>query len=269
MKNRTINTMTLTLHTMAYAIAAVLIVKLLWTIITVHSIGSSVGYKTESFGEKMSAVMVFFGGFFMYRRHTGLCASVNLAANKRVYSMVIAAVIPSLFIALTDIFMVKEYFTLIDNSNSALKLFWEKTFFTTYWQYSQSEALYNGLLIFKLTVFYHSLWIMGYIIRHNLTAKPVRTWIWLVLAFILITAAVSVEYIMMIVAVFLILMILACFIQDILFIFPAISLFCLGIAHVDFIIYFFMNISFILSTVNYISQNKYEIPSDKRRESTI
>lgn len=186
MKNRVINGIGTAFHSIGFSASAAVIVRMLIAIIVVGNIGARVRH-SSTFGDSYTSLIMLLAGFLMYRKHTGLCASVNLSPNKRVITAAVSAIPLSAALALFDIGMVKVYFSTISGDNE--ELYWWDTLSYHSGTFPEGAAV----LFVKLTLIYHTFFIVGYGLRHILFTKPSVMVMW-VLTFFLVIPSTGVAY---------------------------------------------------------------------------
>lgn len=277
MKNRIINGIGIAFHSIGFYASAAIIIRMLIAIVMVNKNGSYIRYDA-TFGDEYSALLMFLTGFFMYRKHTGLCATVNLSPSKRVITAAISAIPLSAVLALFDIAMVKEYFSVI--KGKTVMLSWEKLF--CYVNSSFEILSENGLLfLFKLTLIYHLFFITGYSLRHMIFTKPSLMIIWVLIWIFTVPFSglvfVGFDYFpekpaeTFLTVLLMMLPLLAGYIMASPVIFGyCMVLFCMSenaIISVPFIM--LMWLGSIASAARLVSSYKYEIPKEKRKGAIV
>ncbi len=277
MKNRIINGIGIAFHSIGFYASAAIIIRMLIAIVMVNKNGSYIRYDA-TFGDEYSALLMFLAGFFMYRKHTGLCATVNLSPSKRVITAAISAIPLSAVLALFDIAMVKEYFSVI--KGKTVMLSWEKLL--CYVNGSFEILSENGLLfLFKLTLIYHLFFITGYSLRHMIFTKPSLMIIWVLIWIFTVPFSglvfVGFDYFpekpaeTFLTVLLMMLPLLAGYIMASPVIFGyCMVLFCMSenaIISVPFIM--LMWLGSIASAARLVSSYKYEIPKEKRKGAIV
>lgn len=270
MKNRIINGIGIAFHSIGFYASAAVIIRMLIAIVTVNKIGTHIRYDAV-FGDEFSALLMFLTGFFMCRKHTGLCASVNLSPDKRLGTAVIAAILLSAFLALFDIAMVKEYFSTFSKitQNTA----WEKLFIHVSPGFMKDPSNYCLLLLLKQTLIYNFFFITGYSVRHILFIKPALMLLW-VLIIPLSLIAVAVIYLFTKNAVALIFVVFA-LAAGYIFAAPVVFgyfliIFCMPENSAASIIsIMLMWLGCIASSARLVNRFKFEIPKEKRKGATV
>ena len=178
-KNRFLGGMCLTFHSMGFLAAAAIIIRMVAAIIKVHTLGTDVRYNLS---DEYSAIRLFLVGFFMYSRYTGLSASVNLSAYKKVFALAAAALGLSMLFVLFDMALVKGYFSEIFSLNLreyTLNTYWEEVLISRHNRNAEFFSADGAVLFFKLTLVYHVFILGGYITRYMLSANPLILVLWI------------------------------------------------------------------------------------------
>lgn len=177
MKNRFLSGIALAFHSMGIYAAAAIIIRMVIAIAKVHEYGAE-RWHDSGFGDGYSLIILFFLGAFMYRRHRGLSAAVNLSSGKSVVTWAVAAVFISVSFALFDIAMVKEYFSVLYQYDEIVNTFFEEEFLFKSQRQSVLFSADGLLLVFKTAVIYHFCILSGYSVRHIMFTNPKLMIIW-------------------------------------------------------------------------------------------
>lgn len=270
MKNRVINGIGIAFHSIGFYASAAIIIRMLIAIAAVNKIGARVRYDS-SFEDGFSSLIMFLAGFFMYRKHMGLCASVNLSPSKRIITAAISAIPLSAAFALFDIGMVKGYFSTISGDNE--ELYWWDTLSFRTGVFPEGAAF----LFIKLTLIYHIFFIVGYSIRHILFTKPSVMVMWM-LTFFLVIPSTGVAYVGIdryfeepLMVLLLALPLLAAYILSapVIFGFSLILFSMCEESPTAMVLIMIMWLGCIASSARLVSNYKYEIPKEKRKGAAI
>ncbi len=177
MKNRFLSGIALAFHSMGIYAAVAIIIRMVIAIAKVHEYGAE-RWHDSGFGDGYSLIILFFFGAFMYRRHRGLSAAVNLSSGKSVVTWSIAAVFISVSFALFDIAMVKEYFSVLYQYDEIVNTFFEEEFLFKSQRQSVLFSADGLLLVIKTAVIYHFCILSGYSVRHIMFTNPKLMIIW-------------------------------------------------------------------------------------------
>ncbi|MBP1545032.1 MAG: hypothetical protein J6A37_00345 [Oscillospiraceae bacterium] len=184
MKNRFLSGIALAFHSMGIYAAAAIIIRMVIAIAKVHEYGAEVVWGRDDFGDGYSLIILFFLGAFMYRRHRGLSAAVNLSSGKSVVTWSIAAVFISVSFALFDIAMVKLYFNIFsvfEEEGIYLNTLLEYNLITSPQKHADLFSKNGLLLLFKTTLIYHCCILAGYSVRHIFGSNPKLTIMWVIM----------------------------------------------------------------------------------------
>ena len=263
-------------HAMGFWIAAAVIVRMLIAVAKVFEIGSEIDYH-DTFGDGYSLILLFLIGFLSYKKHRGMCASVNLSFPKTILCISFAAIIISIVFAAFDIGMVKGYFTEIYKAEYYGYFPYKPTFLENMLIYTplhRNPTFFEecGVLMVAMPLYYLCTIMLGYMSRHMLSCNPFMLLSW-------ISAVVIIGYIaensekydefMTMLTILIIVLYLLFSASPIIFIF-AMSLFT-GIKEFPLFILTIipMAILNILIIILPISSNKYNFPKENRKDLTL
>ncbi len=275
MKNRVLNGTVMTFHAMGFWIAAAVILRMIIAVAKVFEIGNEVHYD-DTFGDVYSLILLFLIGFLSYKKHRGLCASVNLSFVKTMLCLSFAAIIISLFFAVFDIGMVKGYFTEVDVDYYGDRFKYQD-------MYIENLFLVGNLipnatfvqecidLFIEIPMFYFNMIIFGYLVRHMLSENILLllSWTSATVLFIFIIennkfTGIAAGITILIIAAFLFISIS-----------PVFSVIPILIVSAIDEIPLFIPLMLSLAVVNaflmflHIWKNKYTIPKENRKDSIL
>lgn len=278
MKNRIINGIGIAFHSIGFYASAAVIIRMLIAIVMVNKNGSYIRYDA-TFGDEYSTLLMFLTGFFMYRKHTGLSATVNLSPNKRVITAAISAIFLSAVFSLFDIAMVKEYFSVI--KGKTVMLSWEKLFYSVTRSFTGILSENRFLFLLKLTLIYHLFFITGYSLRNIIFTKPSLMIMW-VLIWIFTVPFSGIVFVgpgffskNSSAALFMMLIMLLPLLAGYIMASPVIFGYCMVLfcmcedSPAPVVIIILMWLGSIASAARLVSNYKYEIPKEKRKGAIV
>ena len=276
MKNRVINGTAMSFHAMGFWIAVAVILRMIIAVAKVFEIGNEVHYD-DTFGDVYSLILLFLIGFLSYKKHRGLCASVNLSFVKTMLCLSFAAIIISLFFAVFDIGMVKGYFTEVDvdyyGDRFKYKEIYLEDFFLVTHLIPNATFIQECIDLFiEVPMIYFNIIIFGYLVRHMLSENILMLLSWVSATAIFIYIFENddkIDELAIIITVFLLATFFVITISPVFSVLP-ITLVS-GIEEIPFLILIMASViganAFFMFF--HIWNNKYTIPKENRKDSIL
>ena len=161
-KNSFLGMTKITIHSAFISVSCALILWLVHAIICIRTDNSYTG--------KFSVIIMLISGLLMCKKHMGLCASVNAASHRRFFSMVFLGFVLAAIFAFSDTFIVTECFS--DQSSWQLDSLFESLYYSDNFYPVTLFNVFGIKLLIKITIFYHTLFILGYITYYITVSKP-------------------------------------------------------------------------------------------------
>lgn len=276
MKNRVLNGIVMSFHAMGFWISAAVILRMIIAVAKVFEIGNEVHYD-DTFGDVYSLILLFLIGFLSYKKHRGLCASVNLSFVKTMLCLSFAAIIISLFFAVFDIGMVKGYFTEVDvdyyGDRFKYKEIYLEDFFLVTHLIPNATFIQECIDLFiEVPMIYFNIIIFGYLVRHMLSENILMLLSWVSATAIFIYIFENddkIDELAIIITVFLLATFFVITISPVFSVLP-ITLVS-GIEEIPFLILIMASVIGVNAFFMFfhIWNNKYTIPKENRKDSIL